>query len=124
MCRGHILNALSDRLYNFYESFDSAKEIWKALEYKYKVQEEGSREIVLNQTPIILNVDSDPMTYTEAVISRDAAFWKEAINDEMDSIMSNETWTLVDLPPGLYMWRQRFLFTEVIATYGKAIWEI
>ncbi|KAK2999593.1 hypothetical protein RJ639_022791 [Escallonia herrerae] len=40
------------------------------------------------------------MTYTEAVTSRDAAFWKEAINDEMDSIMSNETWTLVDLPPG------------------------
>ncbi|KAK3042677.1 hypothetical protein RJ639_000929 [Escallonia herrerae] len=126
MCRGHILNALSDRLYNFYKSFDSAKEIWKALEYKYKNREEeeetekrkgtgdreeirrgklernsqGSREIVLNQTPNILNVDSDPMTYTEAVTSRDVAFWKEAINDEIDSIMSNETWTLVVLPPG------------------------
>ena len=32
--------------------------------------------------------------------SRDAAFWKEAINDEMDSIMSNHTWKLVDLPSG------------------------
>ncbi|WJZ85389.1 hypothetical protein VitviT2T_004929 [Vitis vinifera] len=32
--------------------------------------------------------------------SRDTAFWKEAINDEMDSIMSNQTWELVDLPPG------------------------
>ncbi|WJZ87390.1 hypothetical protein VitviT2T_006774 [Vitis vinifera] len=32
--------------------------------------------------------------------SRDVAFWKEAINDEMDSIMSNQTWELVDLPPG------------------------
>ncbi|KAK3004249.1 hypothetical protein RJ639_018984 [Escallonia herrerae] len=100
MCRDHILNALSNRLYNFYKSFDLAKEIWKVLEYKYKVQEEGSREIVLNQTPIVLNVDSDPMTYTEAVTSRDTAFWKKAINDEMDSIMSNGTWTLVDLPPG------------------------
>ncbi|WJZ92354.1 hypothetical protein VitviT2T_011356 [Vitis vinifera] len=32
--------------------------------------------------------------------SRDVAFWKEAINDEMDSILSNQTWELVDLPPG------------------------
>ncbi|RVW89517.1 Retrovirus-related Pol polyprotein from transposon TNT 1-94 [Vitis vinifera] len=39
-------------------------------------------------------------TYKEAMASRDVAFWKEAINDEMDSIMSNQTWELVDLPPG------------------------
>ncbi|TNV98057.1 hypothetical protein C5H24_12665, partial [Xylella fastidiosa] len=28
------------------------------------------------------------------------AFWKEAIQDEMDSIMGNDTWILADLPPG------------------------
>ena len=32
--------------------------------------------------------------------SQDVAFWKEAINDEMDSIIGNKTWKLVDLPPG------------------------
>jgi hypothetical protein len=31
---------------------------------------------------------------------KDVAFWKETINDEMDSILSNKTWILVDLPPG------------------------
>ncbi|GKA04652.1 zinc finger, CCHC-type containing protein [Tanacetum coccineum] len=31
--------------------------------------------------------------------SYDVAFWKEAFNDEMDSIMSNNTWVLADLPP-------------------------
>ena len=31
--------------------------------------------------------------------SRDASFWKEAINDEMDSIMSNQTWELVNPLP-------------------------
>ncbi|GJT88613.1 zinc finger, CCHC-type containing protein [Tanacetum coccineum] len=31
---------------------------------------------------------------------QDVAFWKEAINDEMDSIMGNNTWVLADLPPG------------------------
>ncbi|GJX29166.1 zinc finger, CCHC-type containing protein [Tanacetum coccineum] len=29
----------------------------------------------------------------------DVAFWKEAINDEMDFIMGNDTWVLADLPP-------------------------
>ncbi|GKC37117.1 putative ribonuclease H-like domain-containing protein, partial [Tanacetum coccineum] len=28
----------------------------------------------------------------------DVAFWKEAINDEIDSIMGNNTWVLADLP--------------------------
>nr|GFA64290.1 zinc finger, CCHC-type [Tanacetum cinerariifolium] len=30
--------------------------------------------------------------------SRDVAFWKEAINDEMESIMGNNTWVLTNLP--------------------------
>ena len=32
--------------------------------------------------------------------SIDTPFWKEAINDEMDAIMVNNTWKLLDLPPG------------------------
>nr|KAJ0215080.1 hypothetical protein LSAT_V11C300102060 [Lactuca sativa] len=32
--------------------------------------------------------------------SRDVHFWKEAIHDEIDSIMHNNTWVLADLPPG------------------------
>ncbi|WVY96922.1 hypothetical protein V8G54_029073 [Vigna mungo] len=34
-----------------------------------------------------------------AIRSQDATFWKEAINDEMESILGNNTWILVDLPP-------------------------
>ena len=33
-------------------------------------------------------------------LSKYSTFLKEAINDEMDSIMSNHTWEIVDLPPG------------------------
>ena len=56
---------------------------------------------VLNKTPILLNVEEDitPKTYNEALASRDSSFWKEAINDEMDSLLSNGTWILVDPPP-------------------------
>ena len=39
ICRGHILNALSDRLYDLYTNTHSVREIWGALENKYKVEE-------------------------------------------------------------------------------------
>lgn len=32
--------------------------------------------------------------------SHDAVFWKEAIDDEMHSIITNQTWVLVDLSQG------------------------
>ncbi|KAI9159654.1 hypothetical protein LWI28_000659 [Acer negundo] len=38
-CHGHILNALSDRLYDLYTNMKSAKEIWNALHCKYKAEE-------------------------------------------------------------------------------------
>ncbi|GJY12544.1 zinc finger, CCHC-type containing protein [Tanacetum coccineum] len=43
---------------------------------------------------------SNPKTFDEAMKSYDVAFWKEAINDEIESIMGNNTWVLADLPPG------------------------
>ncbi|XP_034676531.1 uncharacterized protein LOC117914780 isoform X1 [Vitis riparia] len=44
ICRGHILNALSDRLYDLYTNTNSAREIWEALENKYKAEEEGNKD--------------------------------------------------------------------------------
>nr|GEX86878.1 zinc finger, CCHC-type [Tanacetum cinerariifolium] len=41
-----------------------------------------------------------PRTYNEAMQSHDIAFWKEAIHDEISSIMGNDMWALSDLPPG------------------------
>ncbi|GKV08527.1 hypothetical protein SLEP1_g20144 [Rubroshorea leprosula] len=48
----------------------------------------------------VYNVDGEPLSFQEALTSSDSDFWKEAINDEMDSLISNKTWKLVDLPPG------------------------
>ncbi|KAL5538730.1 hypothetical protein UlMin_045964 [Ulmus minor] len=50
---------------------------------------ERDRNSVLNKIPISLNIEENPKTFSEAILSRDAYFWREAINDEMDSIMSN-----------------------------------
>ncbi|GKG24692.1 hypothetical protein Tco_0395320, partial [Tanacetum coccineum] len=35
--------------------------------------------------------EDDPKTFDEAMKSQDVAFWKEAITDEMDFIMGNNT---------------------------------
>ena len=42
----------------------------------------------------------EPQTYKEAMTSPEALSWKEAINSEVESILQNHTWELVDIPPG------------------------
>jgi hypothetical protein len=61
---------------------------------------EGDKNKVLKMTPMILNMEDDPTTFSQAMSSKDVVFWKETVNDEIDSILSNNTWVLVDLPPG------------------------
>ena len=48
----------------------------------------------------VFNLEENPPNLKEALASPDAIFWKEAVNDEMDSLISNKTWKLVELPPG------------------------
>ncbi|GJW42450.1 zinc finger, CCHC-type containing protein [Tanacetum coccineum] len=63
--------------------------------------EESQRDDHSNDVPNeILEPRKDPRTYNEAIQSHDAAFWKEEIDDEIGSIMKNDTWVLSDLPPG------------------------
>ncbi|GJW87963.1 zinc finger, CCHC-type containing protein [Tanacetum coccineum] len=61
---------------------------------------EGSKDQVGSQYFYCYNIEEDPRTYNEAMQSQDAAFWKEAIDDDIGSIMKNNTWVLSDLPPG------------------------
>jgi hypothetical protein len=41
-------------------------------------------------------VDNTPTTIEQVYFSPDADLWKEAVQSEMDSIMSNGTWEVVD----------------------------
>nr|KAJ0206517.1 hypothetical protein LSAT_V11C500250200 [Lactuca sativa] len=61
---------------------------------------EGTRNETISQHQYCFNIEKDPKTFSEAMDSRDVHFWKEAILDEIDSIMHNNTWVLADLPPG------------------------
>nr|GFA04584.1 zinc finger, CCHC-type [Tanacetum cinerariifolium] len=64
---------------------------------------EGSRDQVGSQYSYCYSIEKDPRTYNEAMQSRDAAFWKEAIDDEIRSI------TKITLGSYLtYPWLQTF----------------
>ena len=45
-------------------------------------------------------MDDTPRTIEEAYSFPDADYWKEAVRSEIDSIMSNGTWEVVDRPFG------------------------
>jgi hypothetical protein len=45
-------------------------------------------------------VDDLPKILSEAYASLDAWYWKEAVQNEMDSILTNGTWEICDCPIG------------------------
>ena len=45
-------------------------------------------------------LENESQNYEEAMNSLEGPLWKEAIKSEVDSILQNHTWELVDLSPG------------------------
>ena len=45
-------------------------------------------------------LDGEPRTFHDDMTSPKSPLWKEAIKSEIDSILQNHTWELVDLPLG------------------------
>ncbi len=63
-------------------------------------------------------IEDDPKTYEEAMSSIDASFWKDAIQSELESIMSNQTWEIVDLPRGSKTINSKWIFKKKLKTDG------
>ncbi|KAL0324640.1 UNVERIFIED_CONTAM: Retrovirus-related Pol polyprotein from transposon TNT 1-94 [Sesamum calycinum] len=78
----------------------------------------SSRDEVSTLYPYCFNVEDDSKTFDEAMKSQDVAFWKEAINDEMDSIMENNTCVLVDQPLGCKPLGCKWIFKKKMKVDG------
>nr|KAJ0226448.1 hypothetical protein LSAT_V11C100026870 [Lactuca sativa] len=48
ICRGHILNGMSDSLFDIYQNFESAKELWDSLESKYMAEDASSKKFLVS----------------------------------------------------------------------------
>ncbi|CAA7044991.1 unnamed protein product [Microthlaspi erraticum] len=79
---------------------------------------EGSRDEIVLQYSYCYLVGDEPRTFSEAMASIDAAFWKEAVNDEMDSIVGSNTYFLTDLPPGCKALGCKWIFTKKMLIGG------
>ena len=61
ICKGHNLNALSDKLYNLYTNTHSTREIWEALENKYEAEIEGTKKFLISQYIDFKFFDENPL---------------------------------------------------------------
>ncbi|GJX12092.1 hypothetical protein Tco_0201951 [Tanacetum coccineum] len=57
----------------------------------------------------------------KAMKSQDVALWKEVINDEMDSIMGNNTLGVADLPPGCKPLGCKWIFKRKLKVDGNVL---
>ena len=55
-------------------------------------------------------LEGEPQTYKELVNSTKGLMWKEAIDSEIESILHNHTWELVDLPPSCKPLSSKWVF--------------
>ncbi|CAM8981737.1 unnamed protein product [Rhodiola kirilowii] len=61
ICRGHILNGMSDPLFDLYQNVESAKELWDALEAKYMQEDASSKKFLVSNFNTYKMVDSRPV---------------------------------------------------------------
>ena len=64
-------------------------------------------------------LESEPQTFQEAVSSSEGPQWKEAIKSEIDSIMQNHTWELVELPKGCKPLGSKWIFKRKMKADGS-----
>lgn len=62
---------------------------------------------------ILLTDSGEPESYEEAIKTVDSTKWELAMKDEMDSLMSNKTWRLAELP------KDKKCTTEQMGTQSK-----
>ena len=77
----------------------------------YVNKEEIESNQVMNTIDYCYRVSTFPQTYQEAMQSPDSENWKVAMNDEMNSLLANGTFSLTTLPQGRTPVGGRWVYT-------------
>ena len=78
---------------------------------------ETSKSFVPNFLTYML--EDEPQSFKEAISTPEAPFWKEAVNSEIESILQNHTWELVDIPPGCKPLEYKRIFKRKLKADGS-----
>ncbi|GJY87214.1 zinc finger, CCHC-type containing protein [Tanacetum coccineum] len=95
ICRGHILNGMSDSLFDVYTNVESAKELWDSLESKYIPEDSSSKKFLMSNFNNYKMVDSRPVMeqynellwilgqYTQHGLKMDESIFVSSIIDKL-----------------------------------------
>ncbi|GJU73316.1 zinc finger, CCHC-type containing protein [Tanacetum coccineum] len=61
ICRGHILNGMSDSLFDIYQNAESAKTLWESLESKYMAEDASATKFLVSSFMNYKMVDTRPV---------------------------------------------------------------
>ena len=64
-------------------------------------------------------LENEPQSFNEAMSTPEAPMWKEVVNSEIESILQNHTWELVDLPLGSKPLGCKWVFKRKMKTDGS-----
>ena len=64
-------------------------------------------------------LEDEPQSFKAAASCPEAPYWKEAINSEIESILQNHTWELVDLPQGYKTLGCKWIFKRKMKANGS-----
>ncbi|KAL0328005.1 UNVERIFIED_CONTAM: Retrovirus-related Pol polyprotein from transposon RE2 [Sesamum calycinum] len=67
---------------------------------------------------VTYNIEDYSATFKDVMASSEAKQWKEAVKSKMDSIVSNGTWVLVNLPLECTMIRCKWIFKKKLKLDG------
>ena len=117
----------------FEEGPSSSKRTFETMNEDSQDQEQEQEEEVEDEPPrskrirteksfgpdfLTYMLESEPQSYKEVVNSLEGSLWKEAIKSEIDSILQNHTWKLVDLPLGSKPLGYKWIFKRKTKTDG------
>jgi hypothetical protein len=57
--------------------------------------------LITEQGDVLLMDQDEPVTYQEAITGAESEKWLEAMKSELDSMYTNQVWTLVEPPKGI-----------------------
>ena len=77
--------------------------------------------LISEQKDVLLIENDEPTTYKESLSSSESNQWLNATNSEMDSMYTNQVWTLVDPPEGIKPIGCKWIFKKKTDMEGNVI---
>ena len=75
--------------------------------------------VIENDNELSFIDDDDPITYNEAMSSVDSEKWQSAMESEMESMYTNQVWTLVEAPEGVKPIECKWVYKRKIGADGQ-----